>query len=513
MRFIHFLILFIAADFLLLFSCKSPEQERFEAYIKEGEILAATYCTTCHRESPPELLNKKTWVFDVLPQMGPRLGIRKYKTLHYNRIHSMLGAKFPVMEQEQWDNIVDYFYASSPDSLPKQDFNKQPIIDCKTFLAYPFTNDLSSSSIITLSEIDTAKKYIFVCDAGNSTLFKFDYAGNLLDTMQLASPSTSMHIEHDFFDMTLVGILHPNNENLGQIVRYEYNEKFESEKNEVIIDSLYRPVSSIYFDFNYDGFKDYLVCEYGNDIGRLSLYFAKEDSQFERYIIEDIPGSMMVKIHDFNKDGFMDIVALFAQGDEKIMIYYNDGEGNFRNNFSMAARFPSVYGSMYFDIHDFNQDGFMDIVYVNGDNFDYSQILKPYHGIRILENDGNNLFNEKYFYPIYGAGKAKVADFDLDGDSDIIVSSNFADMENNPERGIIYLENIEEYHFNAYAFEASAQNQWNTIEVEDFDEDGDLDVIIGAMNLSNVLKVQKGQSKEDIVINRTSLLLLENKTY
>jgi len=222
---------------------------------------------------------------------------------------------------------------------------------------------------------------------------------------------------------------------------------------------------------------------------------------------------MMVKIHDFNKDGFMDIVALFAQGDEKIMIYYNDGEGNFRNNFSMAARFPSVYGSMYLDIHDFNKDGYMDIVYVNGDNFDYSQILKPYHGIRILENDGNNSFEEKYFYPIYGAGKAKVADFDLDGDSDIIVSSNFADMENNPERGIIYLENIEEYHFNAYAFEASAQNQWNTIEVEDFDEDGDLDVIIGAMNLSNVLKVQKGQSKEDIVINRTSLLLLENNTY
>ena len=34
----------------------------------------------------------------------------------------------------------------------------------------------------------------------------------------------------------------------------------------------------------------------------------------------------------------------------------------------------------------------------------------------------NNFFDEKYFYSIYGAGKAKVADFDLDGDSDIALS-------------------------------------------------------------------------------------------
>lgn len=221
----------------------------------------------------------------------------------------------------------------------------------------------------------------------------------------------------------------------------------------------------------------------------------------------------MVKIHDFNEDGFMDIIALFTQGDEKIMIYYNDGKGNFRENFSLAARFPSVYGSMYLDIHDFNKDGYMDIVYVNGDNFDYSQILKPYHGIRILENDGNNNFEEKYFYPIYGAGKAEIIDFDLDGDSDIVVTSNFADMNNNPERGIIYLENIGLYEFLPFAFAASAQNQWNTMDVADLDADGDQDILIGAMNLENVLKIQKIQTRDEIELDKSSLLILENKTY
>src|SRR5256885_11339685 len=71
---------------------------------------------------------------------------------------------------------------------------------------------------------------------------------------------------------------------------------------------------------------------------------------------------------------------------------------------------------MYFTMRDFNGDGKPDILYVNGDNFDYSRVLKPYHGIRILENDGHNNFAERDFFPVYGAAQAVVADFDKDGD-------------------------------------------------------------------------------------------------
>jgi hypothetical protein len=131
---------------------------------------------------------------------------------------------------------------------------------------------------------------------------------------------------------------------------------------------------------------DYLVCEYGNDIGRLAFYGGLGNGDYQQKIIEAIPGS----------------IAL--------------------------------------DVHDFNGDGYMDILYVNGDNFDHSQILKPYHGIRIFENDGENRFERKYFYPVYGAAKAQAHDFDLDGDLDLIVAANFADLKNNPERGIMYFE-------------------------------------------------------------------------
>ena len=105
---------------------------------------------------------------------------------------------------------------------------------------------------------------------------------------------------------------------------------------------------------------------------------------------------------------------------------------------------------MNFSMHDFNGDGRLDIVYVNGDNFDYSRVLKPYHGVRILENDGRNTFRERYFFPLYGAARAEVADFDDDGDLDVLATSNFAAREH-AERGIVYLR-MRPYVFRPYAF-------------------------------------------------------------
>ena len=165
---------------------------------------------------------------------------------------------------------------------------------------------------------------------------------------------------------------------------------------------------------------------------------------------------------------------------------------------------------MYFSMNDFNGDGHMDIVYVNGDNFDYSRVLKPYHGVRILENDGKNAFAERFFFPVYGAARAEVADFDKDGDLDILTTSNFADAERHPERGIVYLENVGRYAFRPYAFSAGARNEWNLTATGDLNRDGWLDVIVGAMDLRSIGQLQhqySGPSKTA----KDPLLFFENR--
>ncbi len=230
-------------------------------------------------------------------------------------------------------------------------------------------------------------------------------------------------------------------------------------------------------------------------------------------MLDPSPGAIRFEIRDMTGDGYPDIVALFAQGDERIVLFENDGKGNFAGRRRILARFPPVYGSMYFSMHDFNGDGKLDILYVNGDNFDYSRVLKPYHGIRILENDGNNNFVERYFFPVYGAAHAVVADFDKDGDLDIVTTSNFADSARHPERGIMFLENTGRYRFEPYAFSIASGGQWNLMATGDLNKDGWLDVIIGAMNLGNIANLQRRLTEQPSASGKDPILLLENRMH
>jgi hypothetical protein len=486
-----------------LASCNRPHRS-------EGEKLARTYCALCHAFPEPQLLDKKTWQEGVLPQMAQRLGVSTKSSFNEAFRNPYLMVLPNAVSEEEWEKIVRYYRELAPDTLPYQSLPAQPQVDPDFFKTGPFVPRMQSSAIITLLKTDTIHERIFVGEAGSNRLRIFDWNRHLISSLTLGSPPTDLIVEREDVLVLESGILSPNDQPKGRLVKYEFAGADSLRSPKILIDSLLRPVFVQQFDFDKDGHKDFLICEYGNNRGRLALY-RYDGLIYERQVLDPSPGAIRFEIRDMTGDGSPDVVALLAQGDERIVLFENDGKGNFSGRQRILARFPPVYGSMYFSMHDFNGDGSMDILYVNGDNFDYSRVLKPYHGIRILENDGKNNFHERFFFPVYGAARAEVADFDKDGDLDILITSNFADVKRHPERGIVFLENTGRYEFRPYAFTIASGNQWNLMATADLNKDGWLDVIIGAMDLESIAKIQQRFTGQTLATGKDPILLFENR--
>jgi len=472
--------------------------------------MARTYCAACHAFPEPQLLDKKTWETGVLPQMGQRLGRSSGSLFDKTSRNPHMMVLNKAVSEEEWEKIVRYYRELAPDSLPHQSLPAQPRIDPDFFRTGPFVPRLQSSAIITLLKSDSTRERIFVGEAGSNKLRIFDWNRRLISSLTLGSPPTDLIVEGDSVLVLESGILNPNDQPKGALVKYEFAGGDSLRSPRILIDSLFRPVFFQQFDFDKDGREDFLICEYGDNIGRLALY-KYDGSRYTRHVLDPGPGAIRFEIRDMTGDGSPDIVALFAQADERIVLFVNDRKGNFTARHRILARFPPVYGSEYFSLHDFNGDGSMDIVYVNGDNFDLSRVLKPYHGIRILENDGKNNFNERYFFPMYGAARAEIADFDKDGDLDILATSNFPDAKSHSERGIIFLENAGRYEFRPYAFTIASGNQWNLTTTADVNKDGWLDVIVGAMNLSSVSRLQRSFTAQAPATATDAILFFENR--
>ena len=218
-----------------------------------------------------------------------------------------------------------------------------------------------------------------------------------------------------------------------------------------------------------------------------------------------MPGARKVENKDFEKDNKPDIIVLMAQAYEGISIFYNVGNGKFKER--RVVDLPPVYGVSYFELADFNNDGHDDILLTTGDNWDLSSNRKTYHGIRIYLNDGKNKFKESWFYPFYGTSKAMVRDFDHDGHLDIAAISFYADLDN-PEESFIYLSGRGNLTFKSFSTPEAAHGKWLTMETGDFDQDGDVDIVLGSYfhNMTEMTKLMFNG-----ITTFPQLLILTNK--
>lgn len=491
-----------------------------------AEQLSRKWCTGCHVFPSPELLDKNNWDQRVLPQMGYRLGIYKSITrdsLIEKGIASSIINKagvFPanqLVSNEEWEMIRQFFLDRAPDSLPMTEWPKVKkrlttfkVIQPKAKQERPFTTAIEydqRSRLYFLANSQTESSKIKIYDSNTESLVE----------LGMPLPISQMAIRSDTLWVLMMGHLVPSDEPAGALVKAFKGPDGTSYKGggfSLILNRLQRPVHVTYSDLDQNGQEDILVCEFGNHTGGLSLYLKEGNQKYSKKLINPNPGAIRAKVVDINNDSHPDIVALMAQGDEGIDIYYNQGSANFERE--RVLRFPPSYGSMSFSLVDFNHDGYLDILYVNGDNGDYSQILKPYHGIRVYLNDGTNHFNESFFFHQNGAYKAIAGDFDQDGDLDIASISFFPDFLGNPEEGFIYLENesikASELRFTPSTFAGSGKARWITMNTADIDHDGDDDLLLGSFTGMEIIQDSTRAILDELIKSSPPFLILENTT-
>jgi hypothetical protein len=490
--------------FAIGFSCndfkKNKSHENVSnASIAKGKVLAGIHCQSCHMFPDPQLLDTKSWEAGVLPQMGPRLGIFDHNTIHYPsskndpNLDRNFYPKKAVISADEWQSIIDYYTALSPDSLQltkrtsavKE--NKSLFIVEKPVLS----ERLPTTCFVKIDTFSTPRQLI-ISDAVSNTIFRFDNSLQLLDSFRTASSVVDMDRQQNKIVTCNIGVMNPNNGRYGVARSILVDSKGVWKPDTSIkLNGLARPVQVSSADLNMDGKTDYLVCEFGNLTGALSWMEAVGDNKYEKHILRALPGPIKAYIRDENKDSLPDIWALFTQGEEGVFLFTNKGNGKFEQE--QVLRFPSINGSSYFEFADFNKDGYQDILYTCGDNADYSPVLKPYHGVYIFLNDSSNHFKQQFFFPMYGCFKAMAGDFDEDGDLDIAAISFFADYDNKPEESFIYLNNNGGFRFQPYTIPGTGVGRWLTMDVEDLDGDRKKDIVLGNFSMAPIsIKGAKG---------------------
>ncbi|MGC1240654.1 MAG: VCBS repeat-containing protein [Chryseosolibacter sp.] len=468
----------------------------------DGETLAKRYCATCHGFVDPGLLDKKIWDASVLPEMKFRMGLDFSKLQFVNEVelNEILRTlpDAPLVSEEEWNLIRDYYLSVAPDTLMAS--NKITPSPLHQFAVSTLNLPITGKTLLTMTKYDAASGSLFI-STRRSNLYRLTSKLTLADSFQLESPASDIVFGPSARHLvSCMGIMDPNDQAAGSVVQLAAGQ----EKPATLIDSLKRPVDLQKADLNNDGQEDLVVSAFGNFTGGLYVQEKKED-RYVPHLIHAFPGTRKTIIQDLNNDGLPDILALMSQGDEQISLFTN--RGNFRFAYRVLLKFPPVYGSSYFDLVDLNSDGHRDILYTNGDNADFSTILKPYHGIRIFLNDGKNHFEESWFYPMYGASMARAVDFDEDGDPDIAAISFFPDFEKAPQGGFVYLQN-NGGKFTPFETPLAASSRWITMETADIDDDRDVDIVLAALAFPTAVPDSLYQRWEK---SGTSLLVLRNK--
>jgi hypothetical protein len=470
----------LAFSLLSLMACTSATE------VASEEQLARTYCGSCHAFPEPDLLDQATWQNSVLPQMALRMGIApanindpKIQQAYYHLTEAGLYPRPALISEEEWKKIEQYYLSLAPESLPTHS-DSLPITP--QFAVHQPDRRLPPAVTCVYFHQETQQMLVADHTQGKLAPVSLEAEFQPLQThTKLVShiqaiPGNSSN-QSELLVTYLGENIRPEDPPSGEVVRVTLTSDKAPEHYKLDLPDLARTTQALSVDLLGDTVPEILTCNFGYLRGGLSYWQKNEAGKYEEQVIRAEAGALQAIPQDTDQDGDLDLLVLWGQGNERLSLYVNQGDGTFTEQ--VLQQFPPAYGSSYFELADFDDDGQPDILYTCGDNADYSTVLKPYHGVYVFRNVGDFQLEQQYFFPMNGAYRAIARDFDQDGDQDIAAVSFFADYAHRPEEGFVYLQQRKQFQFQASTVPVHELGRWITLDAGDIDQDGDLDLVLG----------------------------------
>ena len=451
-------------------------------------------CSKCHFPPQPQYLPRGMWRLRI-QEMAQR---------------SLMGTGVtPGEESILWQmdtaQFVRYFEARSPVTLPLPD--PWPQGDGGLQMRKEPMNPVGEPRIPVVANVrffdldGDGRPEVVASDMGHGIVYLGEPVkkpGELREIGRIPNPchSEMVDLDQDGKQDLLVadlGDFMPGDHEKGSAVWLRQTGPLRFEQT-TLVDKLARTADVQAGDFDGDGKLDLVVAAFGwHTVGGIFVYENKttdwKHPKFEGYVVDARPGGIHVPVVDLNGDGRLDFVALISQQYEHVVAFINRGPGKgFRPETIFRAIVP-VWGSSGIQMVDMDGDGDLDLLMTNGDSLD-DFTVRPFHGVRWFENEGTFPWKQHDLAIMPGVHRAQAADLDGDGDLDVVAAAFLPNAEHPAfqllERqgdlsrytSLGWIEQVKPGVYTPHPIELGKLTH-TTLDVADFDGDGDVDIATG----------------------------------
>ncbi len=464
----------------------------------DGKALASTACATCHTVPSPGQLAPEEWPY-LLAWMGNYLGYAADIKIDRRLVATNFVPPRPTVSRQQFDAIRNYFLEQSLvqyNPLPRRP--KPPVSPLFEPVPVPITN-----RVISMAAIDPADHSLVVGTSLPSGLLIC--TDGITTKVDVPSEPVTFERIGDVRRVALMGNM-GRDARKGSIVDFSVAD----DARRVLIQNHHRIAAHCTADLDGDGKDDLVVCGFGDyPTGRVGILWGGDESAGEDVLLDE-PGATWCGVADLDGDGKKDIIIAIGSNRPRLVALVNQGHRRFEER-TIIAR-PVGWGYNRCLLVDWDGDGKKDIVETCGNNIELrGRPLKPWHGVRVLHNDGDWKFHEILFEPIPGAIDVAAGDFDGDGRVDLAVTAYCPDWRDTYPTTLLLLMHKADGTVERFGIDDRYWNRWLRVTTGDAEGDGRTDLLLGAAETPVAIPLEQMARYRALLQNKPSVLLLRNR--